>query len=290
MLAEIGERTSDLERTNDHLARQIHERETVEAALRRAEEELLRLNAELEQRVIDRTEQLDAANKELESFSYSVSHDLRAPVRAIAGFSKLLAEFHGSQLDAEANRKLDIVRSEAARMGALIDDLLRFSRLGRQSLQMRMIDMQELVRLNFDALTTQHEGRAPELRLHALPPAFGDRALLAQVWINLLSNAIKFSAKRERAVIDVSARSDDHEHVYSVADNGAGFDPRYASKLFGVFQRLHDQSEFQGTGVGLALVHRIITRHGGRVWAEGTPGVGATFHFTLPRSEADGRV
>jgi light-regulated signal transduction histidine kinase (bacteriophytochrome) len=130
----------------------------------------------------------------------------------------------------------------------------------------------------------------PELRLNPLPPAMGDRALLAQVWINLLSNAIKFSAKREQPLIEVGAKTDDHEHVYSVSDNGAGFDPRYASKLFGVFQRLHDQSEFQGTGVGLALVQRIITRHGGRVWAESTPGAGATFHFTLPRSEADGRV
>ena len=290
MLSEIGERTSALEQSNQRLARQILERETAEEALRRAEEELLRLNAELEQRVIDRTEQLNVANKELESFSYSVSHDLRAPVRAIAGFSKLLAEFHGSQLDEEANRKLGIVRSEAARMGALIDDLLRFSRLGRQALQMRVVDMEELVRINFEALTAQHPGPQPKLDLHALPQAMADRALLAQVWINLLSNAIKFSAKVEKPLIEVSATSDEREHTYRVRDNGAGFDPRYAAKLFGVFQRLHDQSEFQGTGVGLALVHRIVSRHGGRVWAESEPGAGATFYFTLPRSEDDGRV
>ena len=289
MLGEIEHRTSELERSNTTLAQQISERESAEAALRRAEEDLRQLNVDLEQRVSDRTEQLAAANKELESFSYSVSHDLRAPVRAIAGFSKLLAEHHEDALDDEAKRKLGIVRSEAARMGTLIDDLLAFSRLGRQSLQKRTVDMEELVRMNFDALQTD-AGHQVTLRLGALPQALGDRSLLAQVWINLLSNAIKFSAKKETPRIEVDAISDDREHTYFVRDNGAGFDARYASKLFGVFQRLHDPAEFPGTGVGLALVHRIITRHGGRVWAEGRPGEGATFYFTLPRSQTDGRV
>jgi light-regulated signal transduction histidine kinase (bacteriophytochrome) len=219
-----------------------------------------------------------------------VSHDLRAPVRAIAGFSKLLAEGHAAQLDAEGVRKLGIVRSEAARMAALIDDLLAFSRLGRQSIQMRPVDMLELVRLNFDALKAQQQGAEPELHLGLLPVANGDRSLLAQVWVNLISNAIKFSSKKEKPIIEVSAVSDAAEHTYFVRDNGAGFDPRFSAKLFGVFQRLHDSADFPGTGVGLALVHRIISRHGGRVWAEGEPGVGATVYFTLPRSSNDGAV
>jgi light-regulated signal transduction histidine kinase (bacteriophytochrome) len=290
VLEEIQHRTSALEASNVTLAQQIIERESAETALRRAEEDLRQLNAELERRVSDRTEQLAAANKELESFSYSVSHDLRAPVRAIAGFSKLLAEHHEGALDDEAKRKLGIVRSEAARMGTLIDDLLAFSRLGRQALQKRTVDMEELVRLNFETLKAEHAGSTESLRLGTLPQALGDRSLLAQVWINLLSNAIKFSGKKEKPRIEVNAISDEREHTYFVRDNGAGFDAKYASKLFGVFQRLHDASDFPGTGVGLALVHRIITRHGGRVWAEGRPGEGATFYFTLPRSQTDGRV
>ena len=290
MLSEIEQRSSELEQTNESLAGEVARRERVEAELRRVEDELRQLNTDLEERVVERTEQLAAANKELESFSYSVSHDLRAPVRAIVGFSKLLAEHHEEALDDEAKRKLGIVRSEAARMGTLIDDLLAFSRLGRQSLQMRSVDMGELVRLNFEQLKLQNPGSPHELQLGHLPPALGDRSLLAQVWINLLSNAFKFSGKKEKPTIEVNAISDAAEHTYFVRDNGAGFDPRYAAKLFGVFQRLHDQTDFPGTGVGLALVHRIITRHGGRVWAEGQPGQGATFYFTLPRSSNNGRV
>ncbi|HYC48664.1 MAG TPA: ATP-binding protein [Burkholderiales bacterium] len=276
MLSEIERRADALERSNETLAR--------------AEEDLKKLNSELEQRVSERTTQLEAANKELEGFSYSVSHDLRAPVRAIGGFSKLLAEQHADQLDDEGQRKLGIVRSEAARMAALIDDLLAFSRLGRQSIQFRPVDMTELVQRNFDALKGQHHGAQPELRLGLLPEAVGDRSLLAQVWVNLISNAIKFSSKKEKPVIEVSAISDEREHTYFVRDNGAGFDPRFGAKLFGVFQRLHDPSEFPGTGVGLALVQRIVSRHGGRVWAEGQVGVGATFYFTLPRRSVDGAV
>jgi light-regulated signal transduction histidine kinase (bacteriophytochrome)/HAMP domain-containing protein len=290
MLDEIEHRASELEQSNANLAQQVGEREAAEAALRRAEEKLRELNAELEQRVSERTEQLAAANKELESFSYSVSHDLRAPVRAIAGFSKLLAEHHDTALDDEAKRKLGIVRSEAARMGTLIDDLLAFSRLGRQSLQMRSVDMEELVRLNSETLQAQQPPPVPTLQIEALPNALGDRSLLAQVWINLLSNAMKFSAKKPQPLVVVGGTVGERENTYYVRDNGAGFDPKYASKLFGVFQRLHDAAEFPGTGVGLALVHRIITRHGGRVWAEGRPGEGATFYFTLPRSHSDARI
>jgi signal transduction histidine kinase len=272
MLSEIGERAVALERTNETLAL--------------AEEGLKRLNSELEERVAERTSQLAEANKELESFSYSVSHDLRAPVRAIAGFSKLLAEQNGEQLDDEAKRKLNIVRSEATRMGTLIDDLLAFSRLGRQSVQKRSVDMEELVRMNFQTLSAQYPPDLVQLRVGTLPQATGDRSLLAQVWANLLSNALKFSAKREKPLIEIDAIADAGENIYFVRDNGAGFDPRYTAKLFGVFQRLHDAADFAGTGVGLALVHRIITRHGGRVWAEGKPDAGATFYFTIPKEQS----
>jgi light-regulated signal transduction histidine kinase (bacteriophytochrome) len=274
MLSEIERRTSALEQSN--------------VTLGRAEEALSVLNSELEERVAQRTQQLEAANKELESFSYSVSHDLRAPVRAISGFAKMLAESHASQLDDEGRRKLGIVRSEASRMGALIDDLLAFSRLGRQSLQKAVVDMEELVRINFESINASG-GVPSDLHVGALPKARGDRSLLAQVWINLLSNAVKFSSKREQPIIEVSSISNEAEHVYFVRDNGAGFDTQYAGKLFGVFQRLHHASDFPGTGVGLALVHRIVTRHGGRVWADSEKGKGATFYFTIPK-DVDGTV
>ena len=255
-----------------------------------AEKEILVLNADLERRVAERTAQLDAANKDLESFSYSVSHDLRAPLRAVVGFSKLLLEDHARDLDGEARRKIDVIQGEARRMGQLIDDLLAFSRLGRKAMQIGDVDMTALAHATFEALNGHLEGARPVLRLGELPRATGDRVLLGQVWANLLSNAVKFSSKRESPVIEVSATTDEREHVYCVRDNGAGFDPRYQSKLFGVFQRLHSSSEFAGTGVGLALVQRIVTRHGGRVWAHGRPDEGAAFYFTLPREQPHGSV
>jgi light-regulated signal transduction histidine kinase (bacteriophytochrome) len=268
MLDEVGERT---------------------AVLERAREELRTLNAELEQRVAARTAELEAANKELESFSYSVSHDLRAPLRAVGGFAELLRDDHAEQLDQEGRRKLEVIRGEAARMGTLIDDLLAFSRLGRKSLQPGELDMAELAQNVFSRLRPD-AGERLEFRLGRLPHAWGDRALLEQVWVNLLSNAIKFSSKKEAPIVEVGAITEEREHVFYVRDNGAGFDPRYASKLFGVFQRLHDGSEFPGTGVGLALVQRIVLRHGGRIWADSKPGEGATFHFTLPRESGHGGV
>jgi len=240
------------------------------------------------QEVIQANQQLAIANKELESFSYSVSHDLRAPVRAIGGFSKMLWDMHADQLDAEAKRKLGIIQSETQRMGNLIDDLLAFSRLGRKEMQRSDLDMQDMVRNVYERLHSQHQGPEVEFRLDSLPRACGDRALLEQVWANLLSNALKFSAKQEKPLIEVSAICDDKEHTYIVRDNGAGFDPQYQSKLFGVFQRLHRTDEFAGTGVGLALVHRIVTRHGGRIWANSKPNEGATFYFTLPGDHSDG--
>jgi PAS domain S-box-containing protein len=233
-------------------------------------------------------DELERKNKELEAFSYSVSHDLRAPLRAVVGFANLLAEEHSSQLDEEARRKLNIVRSEGERMSVLIDDLLAFSRLGRQAIQPKDLDMKALAKGMYDRLSAQNGGTKAEFQLGSLPHAKADRALLEQVWANFLSNALKFSAKRERPVIEVGAVSDGTEHIYFVRDNGAGFDPRYQSKLFGVFQRLHDTAEFAGTGVGLALVQQIINRHGGRVWAEGKPDAGATFYFTLPMEQRHG--
>ena len=283
MLAEIGRRSEAIEASNRSLAREMEER-------KHADDKLRRLNTELEQRVADRTAQLEAANKELEGFSYSVSHDLRAPLRAVLGFAKLLTEDHAAQLDAEAQRKLAVIQDEAQRMGVLIDDLLSFSRLGRKELQLAEIDMTSLARAHFDQLNGHGEVPKAEFHLASLPRAKGDRTLLGQVWANLLANALKFSSKRERPLIEVSAVSDDREHIYFVRDNGAGFDPRYQSKLFGVFQRLHNSSEFPGTGVGLALVERIVTRHGGRVWADGRPNEGATFYFTLPKGELHGSV
>lgn len=283
MLGEIDRRAQALEASNRSLAHEIAERQ-------RADEELRVLNGELERRVSQRTAQLEAANKELEAFSYSVSHDLRAPLRSIVGFAEALVEDHGEDLSPDARRKLDIVHQEGRRMSTLIDDLLAFSRLGRKAMLTGELDMRELAARTWTALQSQQETHRVEFELGDLPGARGDAALVAQVWVNLLSNALKFSSKTEAPRIEVGAISDDREHIYFVRDNGAGFNPKYQSKLFGVFQRLHDASEFPGTGVGLALVQRIVTRHGGRVWADSQPGEGATFYFSLPREPEHGDV
>lgn len=254
---------------------------------RSTKDALRKLNVELEDRVAARTADLEEANRELESFSYSVSHDLRAPLRAITGFSNLLWADHKDHLGQEAQRKLGIIRSEADRMGMLIDDLLAFSRLGRKSMERTELNMAEMAKNIFERLDVSPDSTL-QFQLGQLPPVTADRSLLEQVWSNLLSNAVKFSSHEENPVVEVGAIVAETENVYFVRDNGAGFDPRYSDKLFGVFQRLHDAAEFPGTGVGLALVHRIITRHGGRVWADSKPGCGATFHFSLPRETADG--
>jgi light-regulated signal transduction histidine kinase (bacteriophytochrome) len=236
--------------------------------------------AELEARVRERTAELEAANKELGSFSYSVSHDLRAPLRAVDGYARMIEEDYAGRLDDEARRLLGVVRSSAKRMGQLIDDLLAFSRLGRQQAVIERVDMTRMAREVGDEL---RGARELPMDFSQLPPAKADPALMRQVWLNLIGNALKYSAKKADARVDIGGREDPGENVYWVRDNGAGFDMRYAEKLFGVFQRLHRADEFEGTGVGLAIVQRIIGRHGGRVWAEGKPGEGACFYFSLPK-------
>ena len=251
-------------------------------ARQQAEGEIRLLNTELEDRVEKRTKELQEANHELEAFSYSVSHDLRAPLRHMDGFSRILQQEYGTQLPQEARHYLDRVRSATTHMSNLVEDLLQFSRLGRQSPQLCRVALRNLVEEAQAETLSAPGNRDIEWRISDLPEVEVDTNLFRQVWVNLLSNAIKFSKNQSKAVIEIGSREEEGETILFIRDNGAGFDPRFADKLFGVFQRLHRQDEFEGTGIGLATVQRIIKKHGGRVWAESQPGQGATFYFTVP--------
>lgn len=254
-----------------------HLLDRIDAGRQRAEEAVSKLNEDLDRRAAE----LEAANKELEAFSYSVSHDLRAPLRAIDGFSRILIEEYAPQLVPEALRYLQLVRDNTRQMGNLVDDLLAFSRLSRQPLKVQHVEPTILVRHVLEDLRNEQEGRRIEVSIGDLPSCQADPALLKQVWVNLLSNAIKYTRKRDTARIEIGYQKTGEEQVYFVQDNGVGFDMRYAAKLFGVFQRLHRVEEYEGTGVGLAIVQRIIQRHGGRVWVEAEVDKGTIFYFTI---------
>lgn len=256
-------------------------------ARNQADDEVKRLNTELEERVNERTAQLEASNSELQAFNYSVSHDLRAPLRAIDGFSKFVLEDYGTKLDSEGQRLLGLIRSNTQKMDKLITDILSLSRVTRSELKKSKIDMTKMARSMFSESVSPDIHEHPDFIIDELPMTYADPTYIKQVWINLISNAIKFSSLKMKPEIKIGGYFEDRSQVYFVSDNGVGFNPEYSHKLFGVFQRLHKVNEFEGTGVGLAIVQRIIHRHGGKTWAEGKEGQGATFYFSLPAMSED---
>jgi PAS domain S-box-containing protein len=276
------------------IMRDATQRRRMEGELRVRAERLAALNRDLERRAAEveglnadlkrRAAEVEASNQELEAFSYTVSHDLRAPLRAIEGYSRIVLEDFAGQLPDELRDYLGDIRRNTLHMGRLVDELLTLSRLGRQAITKRMISVVTLVEQCLLELRPRRIGRQIDLRIGDLPPCNADRALLKQVWFNLLDNALKYTSKRERAIIEITAEHLPKVTIYSVKDNGVGFDMKYRDKLFGVFQRLHRQEEYEGTGVGLAIVQRMIQRHGGKVWAKAAPELGAQFSFSLPRA------
>ena len=263
---------AELFRKSSALIAEVEER-------RQAEERIGQLNKELSERV----DQLAMANAELEAFSYTVSHDLRAPLRHIGGFVDMLREECAAEMSDVGRRYLGIIAGAAAQMGVLIDDLLAFSQLGRMEMRETMVNMEDLVKEALQGAATDTQSRHIEWEIHTLPKVRGDRSMLKQVWVNLLSNAIKYTGPRVPAKIKVGYTERNGDWEFYVQDNGVGFDMKYVNKLFGVFQRLHAAEEFEGTGIGLANVQRTVRRHGGRAWAEGKVDEGATFYFNLPR-------
>jgi signal transduction histidine kinase len=269
-----------LARNFDEMAESLARRN---AELTNAHEEIMRMNADLERKVEARTSELLSANQELEAFSYSVSHDLRAPLRHMDGFANLLLDNDTIKNDSRALRFVTLITKSAKQMGVLIDELLDFSRMGRQAMRYETVDSNLLLKEVLEQTRVEQSNREIQWIVPDLPPVNGDAAMLTLVWTNLISNALKYSRGRSPAVIEVGAKMESDEIVFHVKDNGAGFDMKYADKLFGVFQRLHREEEFEGTGIGLANVRRIIHRHGGRTWAESEIGKGAVFYFSLPQ-------
>ena len=269
-------------RAREQLQQEILDRRRTEQSLRYSETLLRRLHEDLEDHITERTRELTRTIGELEAFSYSISHDLRAPLRAINGFAAILREEHAERLDPDGDALLMKIETNASKMAQLIDGLLDFSRLARAESMSTDVDMEALARAVAAELAGDDAARRAAIEISALPHVLGDEPMLRQVWVNLLSNALKFSAPTPAARIAVSGEVGDGEAVFHVRDNGVGFDMAYAEKLFGVFNRLHRADEFPGVGVGLALTRRIVLRHGGRIWAESRPGEGAAFHFALP--------
>jgi signal transduction histidine kinase len=271
----VEKRTLELKIANEQLQLDVIER-------KKAEEQIKKLNEELEQKVIERTAQLEASMKELEGFTYSVSHDLRAPFRHIIGFSQLLKERASQSLDEESMRYLDVISESTKLLGRLLDDILDFIRIGRTEMAKSKVSFDRLIKEVIDTMENETKGRDIVWKMDHLPEVYGDPDMLREVLVNLISNSLKFTRPRTQAIIEIGCTSDDHEEVFYVRDNGVGFDMQYVKKLFGVFHRLHRPDEFKGTGIGLANVRRIIERHGGRNWAEGKVNEGATFYFSLP--------
>jgi light-regulated signal transduction histidine kinase (bacteriophytochrome) len=279
----------DLRQSRDRLAKEVEERRVLNVELEQSRDRLAKevgerrvLNVELEKR----SDELQEINKELEAFAYSVSHDLRAPVRHMAGFAELLQKNSGAVLDDKGRRHLGMILESAQRMGHLIDDLLAFSRIGRAETHKTMVSLEQLVQEAVGEVALETEGRNIVWRVGELPICYGDRSMLRLVLVNLISNAVKFTRGRPRPEIEIGSTSGDPDQVVVfVRDNGVGFNMKYLNKLFGVFQRLHPQEAFEGTGIGLAMVQRIVHRHGGRVWAEGAVDNGATFYFSLPKAK-----